>query len=238
MFGAPHKKPTILRRWGGGGPADLAQTCSTTAGDLSCGNVRHQLLEFGAGSTAAAADYPPGLCSRWARAVADHLTQASSDTGAREQAELQEDGRVKRHRARGDTEDSRREQKVKEDAAAWAGARNPWQLQRTWPQLWRGLEPISDILCRAVQEVSARQDLSAACGKEPQRGPPEEHHVEPIRAAIAKTLGCDLSSTASQHPCSPWQAGLIESVQRATDDTDTAIVRWMRDPPPWGSAAT
>ena len=231
-FGVSYRKPTVLRCWGWY-PSELARRCSKGVVRWTCGNQEHTRLEFGGSSTTEAAAYPPELCREWAAAVAEHLATRTADSSARDRAVPQETGRVRRHSARGIDPDSQREAKALEDEAAWAGTRNAWRLQRVWPQLWTGLAAVSDLLYRAVRPTPALQNFTSACGKHPERAPPTEQDVGPVRTQIALELGCPPQSTESGRACSPWHAGLIEAVQRATGDRDSAIVSGCGVAPPW-----
>ena len=126
MFGAACRKPTVLRCWGWF-PSELAKRCAKTSAGLACGNSEHVRLEFGGGSTAAAAEYPKGLCTAWADAVANELAVRLADQSARTTARPQDSGRVLRHSFRGSSEASRKEAKTLEDEAAWSGTRNPME---------------------------------------------------------------------------------------------------------------
>ena len=140
-FGASYQKPTRLRCWNWH-PQKLEKECLLKADVFSCGRSReqgHQVLEFGQGSTSAAAAYPKGLCEAWALEVASALG-ADTAPGALERVRLTRQGRVRRHELRGAEEESARERRQAEDAKCMAGMRNPAAMIDRWPQLWRAMD--------------------------------------------------------------------------------------------------
>lgn len=118
-FGRPFRKPTVFLVFGDLDLTALALTCSATA---SCGREFHTSLGFGAGSTAAAAAYPNGLCAAYAGALFRHLTRdADLDEGPLERLEVTSQGVVRRHVDRGSLEPSQRFLRARADAASRAG---------------------------------------------------------------------------------------------------------------------
>jgi len=99
------------------------------------------------------------------------------------------------------------------------------------------MAPISNLLRAARRKHPELKHMHKACGKEPLREPPPSRVVEEVRRDIAEHLGLRPELTASRHPNSPWQAGLIREIQRRAADPDAAITRWLDEGAPMGIAA-
>ena len=127
MFGAPFKKPTRLRCWNWY-PDELNKVCSLKQGMFSCGKsaeAGHEVLEFGGRSTSTAASYWPGLTKEWASALRSRTVVADSSPQAWQEVTLANEGKVKRHTLRGNTELTPKEVRNEEDLVSTAGCRNP-----------------------------------------------------------------------------------------------------------------
>ena len=127
MYGAPFQKPTTIRCWNWR-PKQLDKYCKLVDGEFTCGRSReqgHEVLEFGGKPTGEAAEYHEGLCKAWALAVleatsADARPEVSLDT-----VDLVGQGKVKRHRSRGEDEESAKERRDREDQESRASLKRP-----------------------------------------------------------------------------------------------------------------
>ena len=117
-FGRPFRKPTVFACFGGLRLHSLDRRCTPSH---SCGRPWHQTLGFGATPTAPAAEYPTALCVAYAADLAAHARRTSSKT-AIEDLQVQTEGIVHRHSARGATKLSEQERRAQEDAVSRAGA--------------------------------------------------------------------------------------------------------------------
>ena len=168
-------------------------------------------MEFGGASTRDAASYWPGLCKAWANGL---LTLFDSDTSAKDLAavKLVQSGPVKRHIMRGETADSSRTIREREDAACTAGMRNPAELREGWPDLWTGMEPIADFLWGCLKENPDLRDIPGAFGKNPSRQPPSDAELQPLRAALGMMMGLSATQTEAHHPATTWRYEVARAV--------------------------
>ena len=128
---------------------------------------------------------------------------------------------------------SPKEKKALEDLASRGGCRNPAALQAVWPELWRTMRPIAEFIRKARRQHPELKNVHKACGKEPSREPPPRHLVEQLRAEVASLLGLRPDQTASLHPNSPWQSGLIREVQKQAATQTRPLRAGSTRGPPW-----
>ena len=234
-FGAPHQKPTTLRCWNWH-PHKLGQECRLQDDLFMCGRSRqegHQVLEFGGGSTAAAAAYPKKLCETWALEVAAALG-ADTAPGALERVQLARQGRVRRHELRGAEEESARERRRAEDDRCLAGMRNPAALIDRWPRLWQAMDAVKKVLVDAHSERPDFQGLTGLCGDGAARGAPTEEVLRELRIKLAEALGADEAEADLHHSASPWRYALVRACQLAAEDPDEALAGWLQFGAPMG----
>ena len=234
-FGAPYQKPTILRCWNWY-PQKLEKTCSLSDGVFSCGRTQaegHEVLEFGRGSTAAAAAYPPGLCEAIALELAAALG-ADAAPGALEQVKLADHGRVRRHVLRGLDADSSREKRKAEDDACKAGMRNPAALVRVWPQLWRTMEEVRESLVQAWHDLPELRGLAGLCGDGSSKVAPSDETLRELRRRVGQALGVPAGQEDDHHPASPWRFELVRACQRKSSDPDVVLADWLQHGAPMG----
>ena len=114
MFGTPYQKATRFRCFGWV-PEELRKRChgsTRQTGKLPCGNGAHRVLEFGGELTALSAAYPPNLCRAYARSLVSLRCEIVSRDRAYRGLQLAGEGeKVKRHKLRGDTTESKKENK-------------------------------------------------------------------------------------------------------------------------------
>merc|ERR1712194_874533 len=112
MFGADYQKHTRLRCWNWSPTALADRRCSVKGESFSCGRTRelpHVAFEFGSASTADAAAYAPVLCQAWASDVRLHFDGLIVPAVAHGAVGLTASGPVRRHKFRGEVEDSAKE---------------------------------------------------------------------------------------------------------------------------------
>ena len=226
------QKPTSFLVFGGLELEGLAKRCS----GMSCGNKVHVRLGFGASSTAAAAEYPPGLAAAYAGAVANHLWKSDQEATAIERLSISTSGVLVRHMDRGATDRSARQLKAAEDDASRAGARNPFQVLEKWPAYVEALDPVRKLLTKAVRSDKEFQGLAGACGKNPTRPPPSAKAVRRLRLKLGKLLGLSKEQTQAHHPASPWRYNLVRATQERAQDPDIEVHRWLKEGAPFGIA--
>ena len=237
MFGATYKKPTKLRCWNWE-PSKLRKTCSAQEGVYACGRSvaqGHEVLEFGGKSTADAAAYVEGLCAQWALAIADATSTDISRGRPLDEVELAQEGRVKRHRARGEDEATTKERRAQEDSESCAGMRNPADLERKWPRLWETMDKVKQVLLQARRKHPELVGLAKHCGEEV-ANPVEEHILQEVRLEVAEVLGVASDQADWHHQASPWRPFLVKGVQVEADDPDKALGDWLVEGAPMGIA--
>ena len=191
MFGADYQKHTRLRCWNWSPTSLSDQRCSLKGESFSCGRARelpHVPLGFGSASTADAAAYSPGLCQAWASDVRLHFDGLIDPAVARGAVGLTASGPVRRHKFRGEVEDSAKEARDAEDQICSAGCRNPADLSDVWPQLWATMEQIRSVLRRAWVISSDLRGLSDCCGPSPTRSPPLAASVLAVRHELERVF--------------------------------------------------
>ena len=214
------------------------------------------MLEFGGKPTSEAAAYAPGVCRAWAADLADALTCDTSPGQALQGVQLQQEGRVKRHRLRGNHEESKKEQRRREDQASQAGMRNPAALVEAWPKLWSAMAGVRRVLEQAWHDLPELRDLTSACGADPpveggappckqvagegarrqvrRREPPGQDVIQELRRRLGRELGLDEDAVEAHHPASPWRYRMVQAVQETTGDPDRALGRWLEVGAPMG----
>ena len=135
----------MLRCWNIPLPNETVQ-CTQRGGSNTCGQVAHEVLEFGATPTGPAAAYPVALCGFIGGLLLDGASRTASASDARASADLISEGRVKRHALRGTTDEGARERKRAEDDAAQAGMRNPATVCKSLSSLVEAMSPVQSIL--------------------------------------------------------------------------------------------
>ena len=114
-YGRPFKKPTVFHQFGGLQLGTLSRTCGSGAG--SCGREVHVQLGLGHEPTHRAAEYPPGLVAAYAAGLRKVIVdRAIKEDTSRDRLALAQKGKVKRHIDRGETAESKRERRAREDA--------------------------------------------------------------------------------------------------------------------------
>ena len=176
MFGAPYQKHTTLKclNWN---PQKLGRTCSLVDGTFSCGRSQeegHVVLEFGQARTRDAAEYVPGLCSKWAEAIAEVTATDVAKDISLDLVELSGGRRAKRHCARGEDADTKKEVREAEDAASRAGMRNPADLEEHWQRLWEAMAPVRSCLEKERSKNPELKGLTKLCGETPSREWPSD----------------------------------------------------------------
>ena len=115
-----HAGRTVEREGNCGCPLPFSVPCSP------CPQAEgHTVLEFGGKATSEAAAYAPGVCRAWAADLADALVADTSRGVALHEVQLHSGGRVRRHRLRGQEEESAKERRQQEDRDSRAGMRCP-----------------------------------------------------------------------------------------------------------------
>ena len=239
MFGAPFQKPTTLRCWGWQ-PKGLAKLCSLHGDRFACGRAKsqgHEVLEFGGGSTKAAADYHPGVCQAWALDVANALGADATPGRPLDDVRLTGEGRVRRHVDRGTDEEGERERKKREDDASMAGMRNPARLIENWPDLWRVMSDVRVALEKARNEHHSLRNLTALCGSK-EAVPPPEGVLQDLRRLVGQALLVPVGQEDAHHDSSPWRFELVRWCQSACGDPDTALAEWLEFGAPMGITKT
>ena len=239
LHGAAYQKPTTLRCWNWR-PSKLEGVCKATSEGFTCGRTReegHEVLEFGGRRTSEAAEYAEGVCKKWALCVAEAVSEDAAPEVALDQAQLTEEGRVKRHKARGHDEDTPKEIRAREDAACKAGMRNPADLEEQWPRLWDTMGRVRAVLEKARSDEHGLRDLTALCGEAPSRQPPDEKVLLGVRAKVADLLGVATDDFDHRHPASPWRHCIVHGVQAESDDPDKPMAEWLATGAPMGLAS-
>ena len=153
---------------------------------------------------------------------------------AAEGVRMTEHGVVHRHRERGEVEVGARERKRVEDSECSAGMRNPADLAAYWPQLWRAMKPIRDVLEEARSDNVDLQNLTEACGESPNREPPSEDSVAHVRSRLEARMGVAEGTFEAHHRFSPLRFGLFRWMQSQAGDPDTQVAEWLEKGAPMG----
>ena len=109
---------------------------------MSCGRDYHEHLEFGGGSTSAAAAYPERLCF----ALAGEYTRYLRTLDAHTRVATVGSGLVRRHVDRGPVALTPREVRAQEDLLCRAGCRNAFSVLERWPELAAVMTTVRDFL--------------------------------------------------------------------------------------------
>ena len=236
MFGGETFKPTKVRSWGWR-PSRLDRKCKLVGGTFTCGRTKaepHVTLEFGGARTNEAAAYIEEVCTAWAEDLYDLASEMVTDEKAVDMADLRGEGRVYRHVLRGLDAMGSKEFRELEDQKSTAGMRNPWHLKDVWPELFTGLASLRSLFLTFRGLFSNFQGLTDCCGAEPLRLPPGDEELGALRRCMAILFEVDPEKFVEKELASPWLAGVVEALVKATGDSDVELVNWLRVGAPMG----
>ena len=208
-------------------------------GAFKCGRSQeegHQVLEFGGARTEEAAEYAPGVCQKWAYAIAEEAATDVDPEVALKDVALTEH-KVKRHKSRGEDPSSKREVRDDEDLHSKAGMRNPADLEKEWPTLWRTMAKVRAGLEELRGQYAELQGLTALCGQESSRAEPSEAIMKRVRSGLADVLGVAHDEVDLHHVSAPWRHALVKAVQLEAQDPDESMAEWLRVGAPMGLGA-
>lgn len=114
--------------------------------------TQREVLEFGGADTRAAASFPQKLCTKLVKQTARWPLKRTPAEHAWRSALAVGECRRHRHFSRGDTGDSAREVKTREDGECNAVMRSPSAVVDRWPELKKAMARVRKSL------VSIRED--------------------------------------------------------------------------------
>ena len=221
-------------------PSPLERTCRLHKDTFTCGRSKaegHEVLEFGGRSTATAASYWPGLTEAWAKELKKQAEMLDTTEEAWNEVNLVDDGKVRRHKLRGEPVVSSKDIKDLEDKAATAGMRDPAKVVSVWPELRQVMKKVEAALRRTRAKNPELQHLSRCFGDHPEREPPEKTDIENLVKEVSKALGCKTDGVMETHPASTWRFNLVRHLVDQTDDPDKEIASWLESGAPMGLAS-
>ena len=98
-------------------------------------------------------------------------------------------GRVYRHRDRGESPESRKARRKREDEESTAGARNPSRIVNGMPGMLAVASRIRSALLASLELCPALVDCHLACGSDAPRAPPSPEDVAVARREVCGALG-------------------------------------------------
>ena len=158
------------------------------------------------------------------------LAARPSDLGV----DFSEAGKVSRHTSRGPPLADPKLVRQLQDRQAWSGMRNPADLQPRWPELWRTMGKVADVIRKFRDKHPELRDLPAAFGDSPARLPPSEHVLRDLRCAVGRLFHLAPVDVDLHSWCSSWRFRLVAAVQRDMGDGDGELEPWLRDGAPMG----
>ena len=145
-----------------------------------------------------------------------------------------ESGKVRRHPFRGNPAWDPKQVKKSEDDESWAGLRDPADLHRRWPELWRTMALVTPLLLAARKRHPELKGLQATFGESPKKAPAPDHLIARLRAEVGEALGLTAGEPERRHQTSPWRYNLVSRIQSLSGDKDVSIQSWLKDGPPMG----
>lgn len=174
-----------------------------------------------------AASYPQKLCTAMAQQIAQWASKRMPAENARRSGVAVEEGHVHRHSSRGDTGDSAREVKMRQDRECNAGMRNPRAVVDRWPELRMAMARVRKSLMIIREDESSFVAFAAACGRKAPRQPPTE------RWKLANQFGIQ-DHWDRRRPASTWRPALVRAVQDLAYDPGTFLPIWLEPGAPMG----
>ena len=205
MFGSPTRAARRIRSFGAAPFSALSKVCSRRSSGWSCGQPLHAQTDV---CLLDSFRTPPAqLLKRWAGAIAKW---ALTDTSRRRITAI-DSGRVRRHVDRGESPESRKARRRREDEESTAGARNPSRVVAGMPGLLATASRIRAALLRSLELCPTLVDLHLACGSDPPRSAPSSEEVAVARRCVCEALGLPPEAGEQHNPSSPLRLGSLRS---------------------------
>merc|ERR1711994_114002 len=228
MFGPPSRAARRIRTFRAAPFASLCKVCSRLSGGWSCGLPLHAQTDA---SLLDSFRVPPArLLKQWAGAIA---SWALTETSRRRIAPV-DSGRVYRHRDRGESPESRRARRKREDEESTAGARNPARIVASMPDLLAVASRLRAALLRSLNLCPSLVDAHLACGPHPPRLPPAPEDVAIARQCVCDALNLSPEAGEQHHRSSPLRFRIFEALIESVKDPDWHVAEWLRGGAPLG----